>query len=92
VILSSSIAYTKPFAHISEETHSAYSGRIRAATISLKGRLTEAHPPGATMAVRENKLSCEGSEVKTQARIDKHFFDGFAMPTKLKDCSAMGWN
>lgn len=48
-------------------------GRVRAATISLKGRLAEAHPPGATMAVRENKLSCEGSEVKAQAHINQHF-------------------
>jgi hypothetical protein len=39
-------------------------GRVRAATKSLKGRLAVAQPPGATMAVRENKLARVALEVK----------------------------
>jgi hypothetical protein len=30
----------------------------------LKGLLAEAQPPGATMAVRENKLACTADESK----------------------------
>jgi hypothetical protein len=41
-------------------------GKVRAATKSLKGRLTVAQPPGATMAVRENKLARVAPEVKPQ--------------------------
>ena len=44
-------------------------GRVRAATKSLKGRLAVAQPPGATMAVRENKLARVTGEVKAEARM-----------------------
>src|SRR5579863_9876736 len=48
-------------------------GRIRAATKSLKGRLAVAQPPGATMAVRVDKLARVTLEVKAQARISQRW-------------------
>ena len=44
-------------------------GKVRSATKSLKGRLAVAQPPGATMAVRENKLACGALKVKAEPHI-----------------------
>ena len=39
-------------------------GKVRAATKSLKGRIAVAQPPGATWRLRENKLARVALEVK----------------------------
>jgi hypothetical protein len=48
-------------------------GKVCFATKSLKGRLAVAQPPGATMAVRENKLACVALDVKAQPHSSQLF-------------------
>jgi hypothetical protein len=48
-------------------------GKVCFATKLLKGRLAVAQPPGATMAVRENKLACVALDVKAQPHISQLF-------------------
>jgi hypothetical protein len=62
-------AYTNPHSTNIGRDVFRLTGKVQIATKSLKGRLAVAQPPGATMAVRENKLARVAVEVKTQPRI-----------------------
>ena len=46
-------------------------GKVRVATNSLKGRLTEAHPPGATMAATGIQNSTHGRRSKVRGAVSR---------------------